>query len=124
VDARVGEVPGEYCPGRYSVNARAVVKLAGIGQRIVAGGSHTGVVLVITGEQRINDVLRPVYDALELPWEPEVTGSVASENPGASWDGVRDALLAEYASEYEVVESELDPETLELARELALEHRA
>ena len=22
VDARVGEVPGEYCPGAYSVNAR------------------------------------------------------------------------------------------------------
>ena len=43
VDARVGEVPGEYCPGRYSVNACGVSKLAGIGQRVVAGGSHTGV---------------------------------------------------------------------------------
>ena len=62
VDARVGEVPGEYCPGRYSVNARGAAKLAGIGQRIVAGGSHTGVVLVVSGEERIDEVLRPVYD--------------------------------------------------------------
>ena len=124
VDTRVGEVPGEYCPGRYSVNARGVVKLAGIGQRIVAGGSHTGVVLVVSGDERINDVLRPVYQALELPWEPRVTGSVAAESPGASWGDVRGALLAEYARDYELVEGELDPDTLALGRELAPEHRA
>src|SRR5829696_2200537 len=57
VDARVGEVRGEYCPGRYSVNARGVTKLAGIGQRVVGGGSHTGVVLVVEEEDRINRVL-------------------------------------------------------------------
>jgi len=123
VDARVGEVPGEYCPGRYSVNARGTVKLAGIGQRIVAGGSHTGVVLVLSGEQRINDVLRPVYEALELPWEPQVTGSVATESQGVGWDAVRDALLAEYARDHELVEDSLDSGTLALARKLAPEHR-
>ena len=124
VDARVGEVPGEYCPGRYSVNARGAVKLAGIGQRIVAGGSHTGVVLVVSGEQRINDVLRPVYAALDIPWEPQVTGSALAESPGAGWDAVREALLAEYARDYELIEDELDPDTLALARSLAPEHRA
>ena len=123
VDARVGEVPGEYCPGRYSVNARGAVKLAGIGQRVVAGGSHTGVVLVVRGEGRINDVLRPVYDALGLAWAPEVTGSVETERPGTSWGEVREALLAEYARDYELVEAELDDATLALARELAPEHR-
>jgi octanoyl-[GcvH]:protein N-octanoyltransferase len=124
VDARVGEVPGEYCPGRYSVNARGAVKLAGIGQRIVAGGSHTGVVLVVSGEERINHVLRPVYEALDLPWEPQVTGSVATESPGAGWTSVHDALLAEYALDYELVNDQLDEATLALARELAPEHRA
>ena len=123
VDARVGEVPGEYCPGRYSVNARGAVKLAGIGQRVVAGGSHTGVVLVVRGEGRINDVLRPVYDALGLVWAPEVTGSVETERPGTSWGEVREALLAEYARDYELVEAELDDATLAVARELAPEHR-
>jgi lipoate-protein ligase A len=124
VDARVGEVPGEYCPGRYSVNARGATKLAGIGQRVVAGGSHTGVVLVVSGEERINDVLRPVYEVLGLAWEPQRTGSVAAESPGTSWDAVRDAVLAEYARDYELVEGELDEATLALARELAPEHRA
>ena len=123
VDARVGEVAGEYCPGRYSVNARGVSKLAGIGQRIVAGGSHTGVVLVVSGEERINDVLRPVYEALDLPWEPQATGSVTTERPNAGWNAVHDALLAEYARDYELVGGELDEPTLALARDLAPEHR-
>jgi octanoyl-[GcvH]:protein N-octanoyltransferase len=123
VDARVGEVAGEYCPGRYSVNARGAVKLAGIGQRLVGGGSHTGVVLVVQGERRINEVLEPVYAALGLDWEPAVTGSVRSEAPSATWDSVSDALVTEYAREYEIVEAELDDETLGLAQDLAAEHR-
>jgi octanoyl-[GcvH]:protein N-octanoyltransferase len=123
VDARVGEVAGEYCPGRYSVNARGAAKLAGIGQRVVAGGSHTGVVLVVEGEERINDVLEPVYAALGLDWEPAVTGSVHAEAPEAGWGAVRDAVVAEYAREYDLVKGAIDAGTLELAERLAVEHR-
>jgi lipoate-protein ligase A len=123
VDARVGEVPGEYCPGRYSVNARGAVKLAGIGQRLVGGGSHTGVVLVVEGEDRVNEVIEPVYAALGLDWDPAATGSVRAESPSASWSSVRDALVTEYAREYDVIEDEVDSATLRLARELADEHR-
>ena len=123
VDARVGEIEGEYCPGRYSVNARGAVKLAGIGQRLIGGGSHTGVVLVVEGEDRIVEVLRPVYAALGLDWRPEATGSVRSEVASADWAAVSDAIVTEYAREYDLVEDALDPETLALARELAAEHR-
>jgi lipoate-protein ligase A len=123
VDARVGEVPGEYCPGRYSVNARGAAKLAGIGQRVVGGGSHTGVVLIVEGEQRVNDVLRPVYAALGLDWAPDVTGSVRAEAPSASFDTIRDAIITEYARHHDISEERLDPETLALARTLAPEHR-
>ena len=123
VDARVGEVAGEYCPGRYSVNARGAVKLAGIGQRVVGGGSHTGVVLVVDGEDRINAVLRPVYAALALDWNPEASGSVRTEAPSATWEAVRDAIVTEYAREYELVDGSIDPDTLDLAQGLAEEHR-
>ena len=123
VDARVGEVAGEYCPGRYSVNARGAVKLAGIGQRLVGGGSHTGVVLVVEGEERVNEAIEPVYAALGLDWDPAATGSVRSESAGATWSAVCDAIVAEYAREYDLVEDVVDPETLRLARELAGEHR-
>lgn len=123
VDARVGEVAGEYCAGRYSVNARGAVKLAGIGQRVVGGGSHTGVVLVVEGEERINAVLEPVYSALGLDWDPAVTGSVSSEEPSTTWERVADALVTDYAREYDMVEDTVDRETLALARELVAQHR-
>jgi len=123
VDARVGEVDGEYCPGRYSVNGRGAVKLAGIGQRVVGGGSHTGVVLVVEGEDRINAVLGPVYAALGLTWDPAASGSVRTEAPTAGWEAVRDAIVTEYAREYDLVESSVDAQTLELAQSLAGDHR-
>jgi octanoyl-[GcvH]:protein N-octanoyltransferase len=123
VDARAGEVAGEYCPGRYSVNARGAVKIAGIGQRVVGGGSHTGVVLVVEGEDRINAVLEPVYAALGLAWDPSASGSVRTEVPSAGWDTVRDAIVTEYAREYDLVEDSVDPETLDLGERLAGEHR-
>jgi octanoyl-[GcvH]:protein N-octanoyltransferase len=125
VDARLGEVPGEYCPGRWSVNAAGERKLAGIGQRVVAGGSHTGTVIVAEGAERVRRVLGPVYDALELDWDPATAGAVEDEleSPGHAWARVRDAVLAEYAERYDLVEGELDPGTLARARELAGDHR-
>jgi octanoyl-[GcvH]:protein N-octanoyltransferase len=125
VDARVGEVPGEYCPGRWSVNAGGTRKLAGIGQRVVAGGSHTGAVLVVDGAERIRTVLEPVYEALGLDWDPGTVGAVDEELDAGQglWDAVRDALLAEYAARFELVRGELDEDTLALARRLAADHR-
>jgi octanoyl-[GcvH]:protein N-octanoyltransferase len=125
IDARVGEVRGEYCPGRWSVNAAGARKLAGIGQRVVAHGSHTGAVIVVDGAERIRTVLEPVYEALELDWDPGTVGAVAEEfdTSEGRWDAVRDALLAEYAARFELVPGELDDETLALARRLAADHR-
>ena len=118
VDARVGEVPGEYCPGRFSVNAAGTRKLAGIGQRVIAGGAHVGTVIVAEDGASIRRVLEPVYAALRLDWDPATVGAV--EHP---WDAVRDAVLAEYAERYELVEDSVDAETLTLARTLAADHR-
>jgi octanoyl-[GcvH]:protein N-octanoyltransferase len=123
VDARVGEVPGEYCPGGYSVNARGEVKLAGIGQRLIRGASHMGGVIVVEGAPRIRDVLVPVYRELGLAWEPRTAGAAREEDPGATLDAVAEALLAEYGERYELSEWRLDEETLALARKLAPEHR-
>ena len=116
--------PGEYCPGTYSVSARGERKLAGIGQRLIAGAAHVGVVVVASDAARVREVLLPVYAALGLDWDPATTGDVAAEAAGVTWEQVRDALLAEYAREFELVPAELDEATLELARSLAAEHRA
>jgi octanoyl-[GcvH]:protein N-octanoyltransferase len=124
VDARVGEIPGEYCPGAWSVNARGRAKLAGIGQRLIAGGAHAGGVLVVTDGELVRATLEPVYEALELDWDPATAGSVAAEVPGTTVDDAEAALVAELEREFELVEAELDEATLELAAELEAGHRA
>lgn len=123
VDARLGEVPGEYCPGRWSVNAAGRRKLVGIGQRVVAGGSHTGSVIVVEGAERVRRVLAPVYAALALEWDPATVGAVSEEATHATWGDVRDALLDEYGRRYQLECGSLDANTLARARELAAEHR-
>ncbi len=116
VDARVGEVPGEYCPGAYSVNARGATKLAGIGQRMIRGGAHMGGVVVASGGGEVARVLEPVYRALELEWDPATSGSVAEEL-GREVDvgELEEALIAELAKRYELVDAELDEKTVEAA---------
>jgi octanoyl-[GcvH]:protein N-octanoyltransferase len=122
VDARVGDVPGEYCPGEWSVNARGQTKLAGIGQRLIAGGAHLGGVLVVKDAGRVRDVLIPVYRALGLEWDPATVGSIEDEVEGVGLDEAEDAMLAELSARYELVETELDPETLRLAETMEADH--
>lgn len=105
VDAHVGEVLGEYCPGEHSVNARGEVKLAGLGQRVVRDVAHVGAVVVVGGADRVRDVLLPVYDALDLVWRPATTGSVAAEIAGVEWGDVAGAIKAELARGYELIEA-------------------
>jgi octanoyl-[GcvH]:protein N-octanoyltransferase len=117
LDARVGELPGEYCPGGYSVNAGGRVKVAGIGQRLVKGAAHVGAVVVAQGGGQIAEVLVPVYEALGLGFDPATAGDA-----GVSLDEVEAAVRAEYAADYRLVEAELDGDTLALARRLRPEH--
>jgi octanoyl-[GcvH]:protein N-octanoyltransferase len=122
VDARIGEVPGEYCPGAWSVNSRGAVKLAGIGQRIIRGGAHLGAVLVVGDGALLRSALEPVYEALELDWKPETAGSVSDEVGEVTLDEAEGALLAEFSQRFELVDAELDEETLRLAARLEPEH--
>ena len=124
VDARVGEVTGEYCPGAWSVNARGEVKLAGIGQRLIRGGAHAGGVLVVTGSALLRAALEPVYAALDLDWDQRTAGSVEDEVPGVGVEEAERAILAELGGELELVEATIDSRTLELAARLEQGHLA
>jgi lipoate-protein ligase A len=121
VDARTGEIPREYCPGEYSVNARGQKKLVGIGQRLIKGAWHIGGVIVVAESERVRDVLIPVYEALGLDWDPATAGAVADEVPGITWEDAAQALLAELPAHEP---AELDPATLALAQRLEPEHVA
>jgi octanoyl-[GcvH]:protein N-octanoyltransferase len=121
VDARVGEVTGEYCPGEFSVNARGVTKLVGVGQRLVQRAAHVGGVVVVTGSERLREVLVPVYRDLELEWDPATAGSIEDEIPGVAWDDAAEAMVRRFAEVLDLQEASVDDESLALAKEL--EHR-
>ena len=123
VDARTSEIPGEYCPGEYSVNARGCTKLVGIGQRIVKGASHIGGVIVVGGSERVRGVLIPVYEALGLDWDPDTTGSVEEEIGPVPFERAVAAVHEELSDGRDLEEAFLDEETLALAELLEPEHR-
>jgi octanoyl-[GcvH]:protein N-octanoyltransferase len=123
VDARVGEVPGEYCPGEFSVNARGRMKLIGAAERIIRGAWLHSSVVVVGGAGRLRAVLEDVYDALGLDWDPETIGAVADEAPDVGLKDVRAALLAAYESRYALTPASLAPADLARAGELLERHR-
>jgi octanoyl-[GcvH]:protein N-octanoyltransferase len=122
VDARVGEVPGEYCPGAFSVNAGGRIKVAGVGQRLISGAAHVGGVVVVTDGAAIRDVLVPVYEALGLDWDPATAGSIEDEVPGVTVDAAIEAILAELGARFDLVDGTFDEATLALASELEGQH--
>jgi octanoyl-[GcvH]:protein N-octanoyltransferase len=122
IDARVGEVPGEYCPGEHSINARGRTKLVGVGQRIVKDAAHVGGVVVVSGSERIRDVLIPVYEALGLSWDPDTTGSLEDEVPGITWDEAERAIEKAFVTRYDLKEGRVGGEALALAGSLGPRH--
>lgn len=113
VDARVGEIPGEYCPGEFSVHgvpAGAVLtghgpggttaggrlKLVGTAQRVVAGAWLFSSVFVVADAAPVRAVLTDVYRALSLPFDPATAGAADDLVPGLTVDAVEAALLDMY----------------------------
>jgi octanoyl-[GcvH]:protein N-octanoyltransferase len=96
LDARVGAVPDEYCPGRFSVNLGGRVKIAGLAQRITSRGYHLGTVLMVDRAGPARAAMVEAYPHLGLPLDADTVGSVAETSgaaPGAIRAAVASALL-------------------------------
>lgn len=122
IDARIGELPGEYCAGGWSVNVGGRVKVMGIGQRLVRGAAHVGGVVVVDDSERIRDVLIPVYRALQLDWDPRTCGALADRSPGLDKGKVIAAIIAAMSKRFELVPGELPASVLDEARSLVPDH--
>jgi octanoyl-[GcvH]:protein N-octanoyltransferase len=122
VDARVGAVPGEYCPGAHSVNARGTVKLVGTAQRIVKNAWLFSSLVVVGDEERLRPVLTEVYRNLEIPFDDASVGSLSGEVPGLTVETVEDAILTAYGVSPWLSE-DVAVDTVTLAGELVDQHR-
>ncbi|HWT93315.1 MAG TPA: hypothetical protein VN238_09985 [Solirubrobacteraceae bacterium] len=122
----IGELPGEYCPGTWSVHARGTrIKLAGTAQRSISGASSLSAVVVAEHGPTIRAALTDVYAALDLEWDPRTAGAANDVAPGVTTAHVVQATIAEIATRWpgETTHGTLTPATLADARTLAGRHR-
>ncbi len=103
VDAAVGEIPGEYCPGEFSVHGRNPdvpehrIKLIGTAQRVVSGGWLFSSVIVVENSAPIRAVLEASYAALGLDWDPATAGAVNDLVPHLDVAAIEASVLETYA---------------------------
>ncbi len=122
VETKIGEIPGEYCPGRFSVHHGAGRKVMGVGQRLAHNAAHVGGVIVVGGAAAINDVIGPVYGALGVDFDPSATGSLDEMAPGLTLSAVSDAIVVELAQLAAVVEDTLSVATVAAGRAMVPDH--
>ncbi|WP_318241805.1 lipoate--protein ligase family protein [Arthrobacter pullicola] len=99
VPAAVGEIPGEYCPGEYTVHGGTGdtrIKLVGTAQRVVSGAWLFSSVVVVRNADPLRRVLTSVYAALGLDWDPATAGAAEDLAPGLTMDDAETALLGGY----------------------------
>lgn len=123
VDARVGQVPGEFCAGPHSVNARGAVKLVGTAQRILRRAWLFSAAVVVDGADVLRPLLTEVYRALELPFDPASVGSLRDEVPQHSTEAVEKAVVAAYEQRFPVVARNGDDDLLAEAAGMVPGHR-
>ena len=123
VDARLGAVPGEYCPGAHSVNARGTSKLVGTAQRVVRDAWLFSCLVVVDDAARLQPLLAGVYQALGQPFDSASVGALAEEVPGLDAATVEAALVAAYADVLDLTGTRLDPALVEDAAALVEQHR-
>jgi len=123
VRTEAGELPGEYCPGQWSLHLPGGPKVAGASQRVVRGASLFTAVVVAAGGGRLRAALSDVYAGLAIAWDPATAGSIDQHVPGVGAAAVRAALIAALAARQDLDPAEPDAATLAAARDLAAGHR-
>jgi hypothetical protein len=76
----------------------------------------------VNGGDRIAEVLVPVYEALDLPWDPATSGDLAGAVPGITRDDVMAAIVTEFDRRYGLERGRFDLSTLAMAEDLETDH--
>lgn len=103
IDARVGEVPGEYCPGEYSVNVAGRIKAIGTAQRVTKSGWLFSSSVIVGDPDPIRAALTDIEAALGVDWDPATGGSISEACPGIETATVQDAFLDAYEARYRLL---------------------
>jgi lipoate-protein ligase A len=120
LDARVGELRGEYCAGAHSINLDGRLKVVGIAQRAIRGAALTTAVVTVEDGPRLRALIEDVYAALALDVVPATAGAIDERVPGMT--AARFAALV--ADAYGGTPAPLDDRLLAAARDLIPRHVA
>jgi lipoate-protein ligase A len=93
---QVGEVEGEYCPGRFSVNVAGTVKVLGSAQRVTATGALSSTVIQVDMSERVRAVLTDVSAALGYDLRPSTVGDLRASAPTLDPVTVAAAFVDDY----------------------------
>ncbi|MFM1992539.1 MAG: hypothetical protein RL600_367 [Actinomycetota bacterium] len=119
IDANLGPVAGEYCPGDYSINARGKIKLVGTAQRVQRGARLFSACIPISISYSVAALFERVNAELGLDWNPETLGGLDEEAPQITAEVLEDKLIAAFAPEVDGFESLTD--VYQFNRELVLQ---
>ena len=107
VDARVGEVDGEYCPGEYSINVGGTAKVVGSAQRVTATGSLFSTVVQVAVSDRVRAVITDVSEALGYDLRTSSIAGMADYEPGLTAEEVAAAFAADYRGRLGLTDGEM-----------------
>jgi octanoyl-[GcvH]:protein N-octanoyltransferase len=93
IDAGVGELPNEYCPGKYSVHAEGRIKLVGVAQRMNRRCLQMGAVVSVYRSEEACEGIAEAYRGMGLKFDPQTYGAITDLNPSLNYADVRTALL-------------------------------
>jgi octanoyl-[GcvH]:protein N-octanoyltransferase len=122
LDARVGEVEGEYCPGEYSVNVGGRAKVIGSAQRITRTGALFSTVVQVVVSDAVRDVIVAVSAALGYPLREASIAGLADFAPALTTERVAGALADDYRDRLTMTDSTL-PAGVLAAADSAMEPR-
>ncbi len=118
----IGELEGEYCSGRFSLNLGGRVKVAGIAQRAVRGGSLVSAAVIVNDSGSVAAALAKVYRHLGLDFDPRTTGAIENGVPGIRCADVERALIARLAPAEEIPSGWIDETSVGIASRLLSRH--
>lgn len=92
IELEAGELPDEYCPGRFSLHLADGPKVAGIAQRVLARASLTTAVIAVQNGAALRSLTTEIYAALGLPLSPKTVGTLDEHHPGLTAASVEAAF--------------------------------
>lgn len=110
VDARIGEVDGEYCPGEFSINVEGDTKVVGSAQRVTATGSLFSTVVQVVVSDRVRAVITDVSEALGYDLRQSSIAGLADYVPALTADEVAAAFVTDYRGRLDMTGGQLPAE--------------